>query len=856
MINETRLSITVILALCAPLAGAAAAPGGRSPVIISHEELHEWTFDSDLGGWRALNDCTASVAGGVLKIVSSDNDPYLSVALRAGGPGLVITFRARSTAAGMGQFFWATDRKGGFAEARSKHFTMIHDGKWHEYTLPIRFAGTMTALRFDPGTAAGTVEIDWLRIHRGGSHPLTIERIETRNDRIMLHVRNTSSKPITFDQMLLGQVNKTYTLPAGKGLVITQKPHGKEAFSRCWIDLRSKGLPSVQRTLVVFRPDAKDEFKTIGSGDLKLRITSNYGLGARIERRGKLVGIIAPIAQSGGRAWPFGVTRQSADAARLECRGITVDLAVKGDEISVSIACHRDVEGPIVRAIGSLEQGLFAGLEYLGKGEKSSSKLDIETDAHRRFAPDPMLVTMPLMACTTDRGTVAMTWKDMTLRPVFASPNVLDGAADHRMGLRGRKIDATILVNKAPLEAAISWSVKRAGGFPPLPKAPRSDKAQADLAMRAINGPISGPGGWGHCAEARWQRRYYADIASTIWRITGKAPKTGPLVGGGAHVRNDTIFFVTGQAERWLALRRGEVRGILARQKPDGSFRYSGKYRRGHFEDTSSGCCARPAAALLQWARYTGDAEARRAGIKALEFMKRFRTPRGAQTWELSLHTPDILASAYMVRAYVAGYELTGKKAYLDLARKWALSGVPFVYLWSNRPTMLYATVPVYGATNYRAPLWIGLPVQWCGGVYAYALVALAKHDKTLDWKRLARGILIAGQKMQYPEGRLAGCLPDIFQLRSQQRAGPSINPCALYSLQLALAGKVDSLAVATDGKHRIVAPLPVTVKDGSARIQGRKDLTYQVVIDGSRIVTVTSQGADELDLAGASTSR
>ena len=41
---------------------------------------------------------------------------------------------------------------------------------------------------------------------------------------------------------------------------------------------------------------------------------------------------------------------------------------------------------------------------------------------------------------------------------------------------------------------------------------------------------------------------------------------------------------------------------------------------------------------------------------------------------------------------------------------------------------MLYATPPVFGATTGRAN-WIGLPVQWVGGVYAYSLTTLALYD-------------------------------------------------------------------------------------------------------------------------------
>ncbi len=97
------------------------------------------------------------------------------------------------------------------------------------------------------------------------------------------------------------------------------------------------------------------------------------------------------------------------------------------------------------------------------------------------------------------------------------------------------------------------------------------------------------------------------------------------------------------------------------------------EFQRGHFEDTASGHCARPAALLLEAAYYLGDKQALEAGLKTLQYMKRFCVPRGAQTWELSLHTPDILASAELVRAYVRGYELTGNEDYLAEARRWAL---------------------------------------------------------------------------------------------------------------------------------------------------------------------------------------
>jgi hypothetical protein len=143
----------------------------------------------------------------------------------------------------------------------------------------------------------------------------------------------------------------------------------------------------------------------------------------------------------------------------------------------------------------------------------------------------------------------------------------------------------------------------------------------------------------------------------------------------------------------------------------------------------------------------------------------------------------------------------------------------------------------------------MGLPVQWCGGVYAYALAMLAPHDKTLDWMQVARGILISAEQQQAPDGRYLGCLPDSFVLGAQRRQGPFINPCALVSLRLALEGEVDSLAVAADGKHRVAAPFPVTVEGAKAIVKARKGQAYQVLIDGTRIVAVKSEGTDTVPL-------
>jgi hypothetical protein len=168
--------------------------------------------------------------------------------------------------------------------------------------------------------------------------------------------------------------------------------------------------------------------------------------------------------------------------------------------------------------------------------------------------------------------------------------------------------------------------------------------------------------------------------------------------------------------------------------------------------------------------------------------------PRGAQTWEVPLHTPDILASANMVKAYTLGYMISGRQEYLDQARYWAWTGVPFVYL--KAPTSgrvgAYSTIAVLGATNWKAPLWLGRPVQWCGLVYSSALHLLSECDPDGPWEKIASGITVTGLQMSWPRSdeQRQGLLPDFFDLRAQIAAGPAINPGTVQAHLTELYGK------------------------------------------------------------------
>jgi hypothetical protein len=832
--------------------------------VLSAGKVREWTFATDAAGWKAAHDCTTAVHDGALVITCTGEDPYLTMPAEAEGGALLLKLRAKCSTSGMGQFFWSTDKAGGFAEERSTRFDLFHDRQWHDYDVPIDAPGKLTALRLDPGSAEGTVEVQRLELHRKVLHPLEIVSVKAEKGQVRVGVRNHSDAPLTFE---LG--GKTWQAEAGQTAEATQDYTLKSPFEAVEVKVTAKDLPPISRTVHLYDLDVPCRWLEHVGTALTLRVAPD-GSGAVVVRKGKPVAVLSPLV-SGRTPVPTLKAATLRGGFVVQGDGILLGLVVDDANVGCVATCAPPLEGPAVRVLGKLEQGVFAGLEYLGRGESSSSARDIETAERLRYAPDPLKVTMPLMAVVTDRAAVAVTWRDPKLRPVFACPNFFDGTDDYRMSLRlaeqgdplwgrsttqpnGGFIAKIHVADPQGVEELIHWAVKEEGGLTAPPKAPRTRDEQWALCMKALDGPCAGPGGWGHCAEASWARHPYADIASAIWRVTGKVPELPKVVPGGGHIRNDAIFFVTGRAQEWLDGQQAVVKDCLRGQLPDGSFRYKGKYARGHYEDTASGYCAASAVQLLEFAWQTGDPAALAAGVKTLEYMKRFQVPRGAQTWELSLHTPDILASAYLVGAYVRGYELTGKAEYLAEARRWALSGVPFVYLWQRPglPIMTYSTIAVYGATNWQAPNWMGLPVQWCGVVYAYWLTVLAPYDKTLDWNRLAEGILLAGEQMQYPDGKLAGTLPDSFSLATQARNGPNINPSAMMALRLAVAGEVAGLTAAAtvDGKHRVCGPWPMAIRDGNAVVRAKVGIAYQLVVDGRRVVTVQSKGEDIVPLA------
>jgi hypothetical protein len=271
---------------------------------------------------------------------------------------------------------------------------------------------------------------------------------------------------------------------------------------------------------------------------------------------------------------------------------------------------------------------------------------------------------------------------------------------------------------------------------------------------------------------------------------------------GVGHVRTPAPALIYGHLEEAIRQSEAQARSMLAQFSEPGLLQYAPRdggvdYASTHWTREANGLAGNAVARLLEAAAFCGDRELQEAAVGQLgAVLRRFHrtVPRGAQTWEIPLHTPDILASAHLTKACVLGYLLSGDDRWLDEAEYWAWTGVPFVYLAppSEGAVGVYSTIAVLGATGWRAPVWFGQPVQWCGLVYADALRWLGRVRAATPWTRLADGIALAGVQHTWPadDAERVGLLPDYFLLRAQRREGPAINPGTVQSQAIQAYGR------------------------------------------------------------------
>ncbi len=483
-------------------------------------------------------------------------------------------------------------------------------------------------------------------------------------------------------------------------------------------------------------------------------------------------------------------------------------------------------------------QGLFCGLEYLDD-EPSSSKADIEGPAFKRQIPDSVKITIPLMAIQSEHSYIGLIWRPETkFSALFDSPDRIFHSGGHVMGVifpgsdgtnraegsllpyegelikanQPLKLEAFIIGDKGDNAVDAVKKYVKVFGLPKMPDTDLEFESYVSLAgagwldskitenhlfRHAVwpgfglapspDAPVFMEWLAGQTKDATLAKRLHEAAQEAILKVSPDSYASGHI----SHMDGPLPSLIYGHTEKSVESVRQHGYSLLGLFDKDGTVHYkkagSGPdYGRTHWAPDANGLSASTVANLLQSAAICADPVLLTEGLKKLKALSKYTggVPRGAQTWEVPLHTPDILASANLVRAYTLGYELTKDKDFLEQAKYWAWTGVPFIYLTNPTGQRVgpYSTIAVLGATNWQAPVWFGQPVQWCGLVYADALYKLANESGDFFWKKIADGITAAGIQHTWPktDSERQGLLPDFYHLRAQTSDGPAINPGTL----------------------------------------------------------------------------
>jgi hypothetical protein len=752
----------------------------------------EWDFSKGLQGWmgnKQVENLSYSSEGLIVK--STGEDPWIEgPAVDLPGDKIIrVKIRMKSNADASAELFYGRV----FRAGDSVRFTAITDGQWHDYSLVIREKlGPGTRFRLDPCTGAGTVTVAWIRIE-------------------------------TIREIVVPSLEKPQGPDTTRTVMASVKSGGLEFvhYGGSWgnFAIKVNGVEMAagyQSELLGLLFDERPEWINLKNANFTLENPST-----------------SRATFKDGKAGTWEIRRSIKPAEQQGTLIVEIELKADRDRDIIHIPWLTIFPG--LGTFGQRkDQGLFAGLEYLCD-EPSSSEADITTPDHVRRVPDPVKITFPLMAITHGGNYIGVIWEPSEIvAATFDSPDRIYNSGAHVIALSGPgvgdlrfenafcaqvplrlhanqplKVTAMIIGGKGKSVVPAVRHYVALKGLPDVPQFEGGFDAAVDLLAHGwLDSKINEDGLFRH---AVWGDNFLAgpaaDAAAFIdWlanhvenenlreRLSNeknlalsRIPPGQPFSSGVSHEHLPTAPLVFGRTFDFVQQRRSQAFNLLLSFDADGIKLYrpgNTDYSKTHFAKHANGLSGQVMAEILEAATLSADKELTDEALQLLDKQTALyagTVPRGAQTWEVPLHTPDILAAAHMVKAYTLGYMISGKQEYLDQARYWAWTGVPFVYLHSSTSGRVgvYSTIAVLGATNWKAPLWIGLPVQWCGLVYGSALHLLNECDTDGPWEKIAKGITVTGLQMSWPlsDEQRQGLLPDSFDLRAQISQGPAINP-------------------------------------------------------------------------------
>lgn len=388
------------------------------------------------------------------------------------------------------------------------------------------------------------------------------------------------------------------------------------------------------------------------------------------------------------------------------------------------------------------DEALFAGVEYLGPGERSSANPALAPDARMYLAPTPAKITIPLMTVVNKGQMVGLMWdplqkwngSDTCPSAVFASPNWLEGEQNHLMGLyipsipkyaaenglrahtpavieAGQKITISARIFAASgtrVTDAVDLYLGDTGGLPEPQNRPAPDSDQlAALVKRLLD--LRDP------KENKWPTDYNGTAKTGPWlgpalellaaapllqdsALASQARETAKTVLGAYPNRPVELALRLGNVAEGLRIVRESADNLMQQQQPDGSWTYvptdvaegglAGLYappEPGVIAPAGAraqGITAGHLAGLFESVLITSDDKALAAAVKGLSALESYWIPTVYDQAECP-QSPSLHGSYLALRCYLTAYRITGESKYLDRAVYWAKTGLPFIYLWS-----------------------------------------------------------------------------------------------------------------------------------------------------------------------------
>ena len=837
------------------------------------QTLLETTFDENVenndqqNNWRAEQGSRTVTRGQHLHIEPFQGLPQLTKRTNFAGGEFRLILELRTGTESTVTFYWAS-RGSPRLDDNIIQLPLNEDGDWHVYEFVFNVPDILTGMRIRFSAPDGNWDIRSIKLIRTSRPPLSLRDVtpilHEGREGLRFTIANDLLMPIQFR---FGNQDQTLDRGETVDLWMPIRPQGNLA--AVVLTLHPNGFPSIVHPIFLYRSEENTDWikKTLGR-ETTFEIAPDARM-ARLWRNNELLGIMAPLVHRTGLIPKFVLADDSTETElHFESNDVDLRIGIAPPRLNFEITDQSEqedaepLEGPAVRLFGTLKSGLLPGVEFLKTGDTSSSEIDLAKPFNDRSKPNPLFITMPFAVIETNKGAITLYWEDTNLQPTFSSPNQFDHTEDHRVSLIGTKIKASLEMF-APTqlnEESASFRVLRSyiteKGFPPPPPS-RTTEEQRQLYQQALTGELQSKteNEWGYAIEPEWTRRPFADMFSTLARLTeaegGRSRNPNLIVPGGSDITNDAIYFLFGRILEWQRQRETAIQQIRTTVLPNGSFLFRTRFPELETAASSYGYTAQQALTLMEYTRITGDDRLFATVTEALEFLKSCDIPCGGFYQNTPFHTPDVQAAATLVWLYVWAYEYSGKAEYLERAKHFAFAGLPFVYQTEHKENkhMLYGTVGKFGGTSRQPPLHFGLLSTRVGIQYAYALNLLAKHDKQTDWKNVALGILHATENLQYTEEAEAGCVPEWFDVVKQKPLGWKVNPCALVSLRWAIEGKVDSLFVLAVGKDRYTAPYPLRKTDkGIEAYNIPQGQTFHILRNANRYGTGEGNGIVNVD--------